>query len=443
MDDQYYLKTKSEFQGLVGGAVNVAYYSARETTLSAIEYSMVQSRWEQSFSSATFGSSAQFILSSDDIIAGTYVHLVLPKAAIGNGLALPFGWGLAAIESVTYLFPSNNIGRITLTQTELFHLILAQQKDYASCTLIMMLMGQAVDSTGSVAAISDKNRSADVLIPFPWSSFNEEVKGIDAHLFKSGSITVTIKLAEKNRFIKAAAGSGLTLPGFESVSLSYRQGTFSNLGYSLRSKLDANPGLAYSYPFIRTDQKDAVVSVTSATNGNQRMLVSLSGFLQADLLGMIITVHKLNNVETAIGGTLDPYSLVNIKNVNLTYASQVMYSSRDFAYRLYGCQSVNSSGYDSASSIISLGTVSPKSNFPVFIDFSQKRQAAFGDMYYNVKRYDGKTMNLTFEPGYIVDEATDWVTVPPITSTDLLVRITVLYNAVVEVSQGSNQMMLL
>ena len=444
MQDDYYLKAKSEFQGLPGSAINTAYYSAKETTLSAVELSYVQSRWEQSFSTPTFGSSAQFILSSDDIINGTYLHFVLPKKDVANGVILPFGWGLAAIESITYLFPSNNIGRITLGQTEIYHLLLGQNQDYATTTLVMMLAGQAVETAGApptVAALTDKNRSCDVLLPFPWSSMDPEVKGIDAHLFKNGAITVTVKLNTRNAFIKASAGTGSTMSGFESVNLSYRQGSFSNLAFSLRSKLDANPGVAYSYPFIRTDVRNEIVTVNNATNGDQKLTINLTGFLDFDLVGFIITVHKLSNVESVDGSGIDPYSLVNIKNVNLTYASQVLYFARDFSYRLYGCQSVHSSGYDSASSIISFGTTTPKSNFPVFIDFSQKRQAAFGEMYYNTKRYGGKTMVLTFEPGYITDEATDWYFPPPSTgSTQLLARITFLYNSVIEISQGSSQM---
>ncbi len=438
MEEQIYLKPKREFQGLQGSLLNPNYYNARETVLSNAETTYVQSRWVQSFSSAQFGSTAQFILSSDDLISGTYLHLALqenlvPDAQNLSPKAVP-GWGLAAIRSISYMIPGSNVGRINLSNTAIYHLLTGMNQDYATTTLMLMLAGQKINGPGDAGfthgqPVNDSNRYADVLLPLPWSSMDPEVKPLDAYMFKSGSVIVTVELNPSAMFLNSAGTkAGSTNTSFSTVELSFRQGCYTNKASSLRDKLLANPSLSYSYPFIKVDTRDVAFKTQSP---QVRNTIDITGFLPADLVGMVLTLHQRSRLS---GATLEPFTLINPVDVELTFASQIMYRAAGTSYRLYGFQSVHSSGYDSASAEIDNDAlVLPRPNFPIYIDLAMKRQCAFGDIFYNTKRFEGQSMQLSFKAGF--DEK--GVTLPA--DIEYVAKLTILYNSVIEVSAGAAQ----
>ncbi len=427
MEEQLYLKPKREFQGLQGSLLNPNYYNARETVLSNAETTYVQSRWVQSFASQSWGTSAQFILSTDDLIGGTYLNITLKQRAHGqanDNPAAKMGWGLQAIRSISYMVPGSNVGRIYLDSTAIYHLLIGQNQDYATTTLMLMMAGQTLAAN---ADLTNSNRSADILLPFFFSSMDPEVKPIDAYLFKSGSIVVTVELNAASTIFSANGANA----AIDTIELSFRQGCYSNKANSLRDKLIANPSLSYSYPFIKVDtrtQRD-VVSVSGAFPNavRSRVNMSITGFLPADLVGLVITVHEEKNLIA--GADLNPFLLASPLDLELTFASQIMYRSKHYANRLYGFQSVHSSGYDLAAT----GDFISRPNFPVFVDFAMKRQAAFGDTFFNTKRFEGQTMNLSFDPGF--DSA--GADFPD--GAVIVTKVTLLYNSIIEIASGSAQ----
>lgn len=408
-DPLRYVKTKPELdRGYQGILINDNYYTKQETTLSQAETIYWQSRGEISIT-AGWGGTQTVPININDFIGETYLTINMPLDASGN-YKFPIGWGLAAIDSISYQFPSSNIDKQTISRSQIFSLLMGQNRDYTTTTLMMMLAGQGINYG---TPITKNNRSARVLLPFPFSSMDPQVKPIDLTMFRNAPVMLTVNLAPAYQVYALRNAAPIITPS--SIMMDWRQGHLSDQAFSLKNAITSDPTSAYGYPITKTTDFNVVY-----LPANQVMQVPINGFLDGDLLGLVIYVVENKKVPGTFSDDINLWELDPISDVEITFNSEVYYRARNFDYRLNNFQSVHSSGYDLSNTTFN-GSVA---NFPVFVDFSMKRSAAFCDHYYNTPRFGGQTMQLRFTPSIT-------------TGTTYNVYICALYNEVLKQAVGS------
>lgn len=187
-----------------------------------------------------------------------------------------------------------------------------------------------------------------------------------------------------------------------------RQGDMLNRDAGLRPVMYKDPSLIYGYPFIHFQSNQFQVVVTNnATN-----TITLTGFINADLLGISFGVLKDTDAVTSGQQSVRPFNYQEVANVEVLFNGLVMHSSPGRMHKLTNMNSVNGASYVENSNInnaiVAPFLSSPVNTYVTWIDFSRLRCEQFTSHYENVWRVPNNTITLRFAcpAGGAVDRAT-------------------------------------
>lgn len=420
-----YISDKRVLMSAPGTKLNDIYYTRLNSTVELVESTFTQGRVLQSLTSFVFGSSSQVVIPIGSFLGETYLHLHLPALVAGQSLVR--GWGLAAIQSISYLFGSSNVSQITINNQSLMQVLLAQCETEDKASEMFRLAGQEL--TGPTAS----DCYADILLPFPWSALNglHIKKPFDTTLLMN-PITIIIQFNQANSFY-----GGPTPPGqnsFSEATVLYRTGDLTQKSLSLKDTLMRNPEMMYSYPFIYA-QSYVSQSFNGSTSLASPVNIQIQNFINADLVGMTFCAVLNSNLSVASGSnnSPSPFNYAPITDIQLQLNGQYLFQMPYEQYKLINMQSSLGGGFFHNSVLGTYNTVTqtfpstPVDSYPVFCDFSRLRAASFIDYVQNTFRIGNNTMNFIFRT--------------PDTSVYTLF-VTIFYNAVAEIGNGETRIYL-
>lgn len=385
------LKDKRTLLSAPGYAYNGSYYSALNSTVDLIECTYNYGRVQTALTQLNFGSNAFIQIQSGSLVADTWLILELP--AVPANVYLPRGWGLAAINQITFTMGNSNVSNLGINYQTLFQNIMMECETEEKRSAILALCGeeQLTTTTGSVFAYIPLSlpfsRNCGLMPKLPFDTAME-----------SSPISLNIQFNQRSSFI-GGSGAAAYASAFASGRIFFRMGDFSNKDMSIGKKLKSDPAVIYTYPYIHS--QSIPVSVTgngSTTDVN----VALQSFINADLVSISFGLVLNSDLTSPSGtGVVRPFNYERILDVKLSYNGLTMYDAPAEAYKLYNVLGQIGSGYV-LNTNPSTGTTSPFTStgintYIINIDFSRIRSLCFEGQYQNVWRVAQQTMTLSFK----------------------------------------------
>lgn len=373
---------------------NSLYYSFSNAQLVVAETVQNHGRFSQSFSSPAFGSTSSITIPNSSFLGGLNVYFELP--ALGANQFLPRGWGLSAIESLSFILGSSNVSQLTINGQSHMAMYMLGCETEEKRLKALTLAGQEY-SAGVAQAPGTINR-AHFQLQLPWSRITALCKKLpyDTNLL-SNPVIVQIKLRSQNEII---GGSGYASgPTAFSVAKVYAtQIDLMDKSLSLKNYMYANPNLSYNYPFIFTQsyQSDFINSNTNPVNLN------LLTIINADLVGISFHVVDTANLSAGVAGAnaLAPMNWQRVRDVQLTFNGLIFYDAPGEMAELYDLQDLPGSG-NIPYSVVTGGGVGPYLTNPkevreTFMSLQRLRNTLFCDAFQNSIRIANNALNLSF-----------------------------------------------
>lgn len=437
----YLQQVKPEARGINATLINDNYVNKYQASISVVETMYSQSRFQVSLNNPSFGTTSQVYLPTTNLIGDTYLLVRLTRTSDSDtaAYALPQGWGLKLISSLTYTMPSDTIGQVTISNDELYHYLICQSKERASLSQLFRIMGPAQSLSNTVLPPTSQGASnaedyfAAILLPLPWCSLGYDTKPMDASIFGSGQINLTFAFAQPGEIYSISNGGTGSLKIAEAY-VTYRQGEMTNKEFGLKSMMLRNPTLVYDMPYIRSQYK-TIGKLGAASISNSRVTTSVSGLLNADLVGMCITTHY---VWSSSAGPGNPYATMPTRDLEVTFGGLTLYNAKGFSNKIYNFQSAISGNYDVTDITTGIDGEGTEGN-PYIINFSRCRSMFWDEHYYNVPKWSAQTFNIAFSVPDDISSTHGGMT----EANQVEVRVTMFYNAVFQLGQYRTQQRLL
>ncbi len=385
-----------------GTMFNDIYYSRYNTVQSLSEVTYNTGRYTQSLSSLQFGGVSTVIVPSGSLLSTFYLHLEITSSVNAPDVTLPRGWAFAALKQISYLMGSSNVPNISMDKHSIFQVVMGQCENAEKRSEMFHLAGE--ETFGLLANVPVV---ADVIIPLPWSTAvgREQKLPLPTDLL-SNPVTVQIGFDVGGAFL---GGSGATKPtAFSSGIALMRQGDMLNRDAGLRPVMYKDPSLIYGYPFIHFQSNQFQVVVTNTALNT----ITLTGFINADLLGISFGVLKDTDAVTTGQQSVRPFNYQELSNVTVLFNGLVMHGSPGRMHKLTNMNSINGASYVENSNIngaiVAPFLSAPTNTYVTWIDFSRLRCEQFTSHYENVWRVPNNTITLQFAcpAGAAVDRAT-------------------------------------
>lgn len=401
-----------------GTMFNDIYYSRLNTIQSLSEVTYNTGRYNQSLTSLQFGGTSTIIVPNGSLLSSFYLHLEITPSVSDPNVTLPRGWGIAALRQVSYLMGSSNVPNISLDKHSIFQVLMGQCETAEKRSEMFHLAGEEV--IGLTAGVTIY---ADLIIPLPWSTAVGQKQKLPLPTdLLSNPITVQIGFDSGNAFL---GGSGVNKPLAFSVGTAImRQGDMLNRDAGLRPVMYRDPSLIYGYPFIHFQSNQFPIQITNTSQN----VVTLTGFINADLLGISFGVLKDTDAISTASQSVRPFNYQELANVEVLFNGLIMHFSPGRSYKLTNMNSLDGASYVENSSlnnaIVAPFLSSPINTYIMWIDFSRLKCEQFTDHYDNVWRVPNNTITLKFAcpAGALVDRAT--------------VQTTFFYSGIANIRQG-------
>lgn len=374
------------------------YYSSENSSVEVLESTCDWSN-KISLTSLQFGGSNQVNMPMSAFIGQLILHLRVPNLLANQSLCR--GWGLRMIRQIRFQFGTSASTPIILTQQAIWHALMAQCHTEEKRSYLLKLCGQEY-LLPQVALPGEEVPTLDayVPIPIPFSTICEKLMYDSTILGQP--ITVFIDFEENARVVYG--GSATPPTSFDVAEMLVRQQRLSDQSKSLKNILQADPSMMYSYPFIMAlgyetngpfEGKRAVDGVVN---------VQLNQFQNSDLLGIVVSVQKVTDVNPVGFNSPNPFHLDDVYNINMTYNGASIFqwpakSYKAIATYMGGQQAsfYQGSYIDAKPAGTNPFISNPVDESLIFFDFTQERSACLGQEMQNSWRIPpGNVLNLSF-----------------------------------------------
>ncbi len=366
------------------------YYSRVNTEQSLAEVTYNTGRYTQSLNAIQFGGTSTVIVPNGSLLATFYLHLeIMSPGALPNA-SLPRGWGFAALKQISYLMGSSNVPNISMDKHSIFQVIMGQCENAEKRSEMYHLAGE--ETFGLLAGVPVM---ADIIIPLPWSTAvgQDQKLPVPTDLL-SNPIMVQIAFDTANAFF---GGSTAGVPTSFSVATALmRQGDMLNRDAGLRPVMYRNPQTIYGYPFIHFQSNQFPITVGSL----QQQTVTLTGFINADLLGISFGVLRDIDAVSTGGQSVRPFNYQELNNIEVLFNGLTMHFSPGKMHKLTNMNSMDGASYfENSIANTAVGfpfLSSPVDTYIVWIDFSRLKCEQFTHHYDNTWRVPNNTITLKF-----------------------------------------------
>lgn len=404
---------------------NNLYYDASSCVVSAAEALQSHGRYKQSFNNTQMGATSSINIPNSSFLSGCYIYAEI--GALPANCALPTGWLLHAIDSITYIVGSSNVSQIFFSGQSHAQIYLsgaetAEKRNY--------LLKQAGDYS---AGLSAGPHRAQVQLQLPWSRISAMSKKLpfDTNILSS-PITITINWRNSAGMYQGAGrANGPRL--YEKLIMYCTTIDLMDKSLGLRTPLFRDPSLLASYPMVHC-QSLQLDFVAGALDAGRRPInnLQLTQIANADLIGISISAVKNSflQVEGDAGG-LGPFAYTPLEDFSLSYNGLVLYDSPGYLHRLYDTQdTIGASGFNYAYTT-GPGVSETKEAEIIFIPFTRVKTTSFQDAFFNSFRIANQNLSVQFRPSPLADYA------GPST-----LFITYYFNALIAVQAGISNLLL-
>jgi hypothetical protein len=396
------------------------YYSEENSSTASVETTFNQQN-VLSLASLSFNGTSNVYIPIDQFLSSVVLHLKLPNIVANQ--AISRGWGYSMIQSIGWTLGASNSTTIFMDGASVLQAVLAQCDTAEKKSELLRLGGEEYLSPYIPPAGASDDLEAYVFLPLPFSSLCGHLP-LDTTLL-SNNISLVIQ------FKSAAAiygGSAVRPSAFTAAEIMLRQGKLSNQNSSIKDVMISDPSLMYAYPFIFTQSFNGGQVVGSSVQSSPCRAV-LNTFLNADLLGIALTVVKASDISPSANSTPNPTNFADLSNVLVTFNGTTLFRYPGKSYKLANMAVGKQGPGYMHGSVIAPGASSPFASTPVdayqlYLDFSFERGACLHDHLQNVWRLPNQQIQVEFNT--------------PETGVQYVVHATYFYNAVAEFQNGTS-----
>lgn len=402
------LSTKKTILSSPGFKLSSLYYNVANSTTDAVEITYNTGRYVSSLSTPLFGAQSQVILANSSFVDDVFIHLELPNLYPGQTLSR--GWGYAAVSTMAFLFGSSNVSSLSINGQSLWHKIAMQCETAEKRSELFRLGGNEyltpIMRVNTITGVPERDPnaviSADILLPLPWSSASGlfSKKAFDTNLLVN-PITIQIEFRQATSIFGGTQALNPFPAGFNVATMIFRQGDLYNKNMSLKNVLMREPDQSMFYPWIYT-QSYLPSQFFGSNDPSQPITIPLLSFINADLLALTVTVHRVNLISPPTGQAPNTFQYDNIQNITLNFNGTVMFQAPRSAFKLLTMKSGLGGQYFHNSLITETvpgsGIFSsvPQDSYVLHIDFSAIRSMTYEGAMQNVWRIGNNTMSLSF-----------------------------------------------
>lgn len=295
------------------------YYPDPETAHKQCFRTTQNTRYVQQFANLTGGSSV-FTIPPNNGVQDIILTMEIPAGANaspvfdGRGLALPRGWGYAAIKQVSFRYGGSS--QYFLSGQQLLQNCIRKAPNSGARDDLLSLGGQA--AAGGAAAQGD---FAVAQRAYVWLALPHTVPTADGKLpplpsdLLTQQVQVTVELNPISGLFSEAAGAA----GTPATSLSFgefqvQQVILENQGDALARRVDMTSH-ALSYP-IEFTQQEVIVPLANSTS----QAVTLTGFRSGEVRN--IQVWITDDADTS-GTIKNPFVWYAPEDMVMTYAGEI------------------------------------------------------------------------------------------------------------------------
>lgn len=383
------------------GAVYSQLYVQEENA--SVEWLENTGNWSNTLglSSKSFGSSSQIMLPNDQFLS--HVVLRLQLKPLRPGEMVPQGWGLAALQSTSWIMGASSATSIVLQGDSIAQLLLSQASTAEARLELLELAGQAMD--GSV--LIDGNAQvpeALIVLPLPFSGFSDHIKPVDSTMI-TNNISINVIFNQAGAFYGGATAAATPQTEFAVAEVLLHQFKLGDQSASIRSKMIADANVIYNLPVVHA-QSFTSPAFTGSNVAAAPCDVLLQSFANADLLGIVFHVIELENKVPAAGkGPRNPFLLDDISNIEVSFNGTTLFRLPGKSHHLTsmltqtdGAASYGYTKYDYVDDAKGYA-VAPGGQvkcYPIHLDFTQQRAAFQHEHMNNTWRIPNQSIQLRF-----------------------------------------------
>ena len=388
-----YLSDKRVNLNNPGYKIDNNYYSRVNTTISMSETTYNYGRYSQTLSSSAFGAQSTLIIPRSSMLSTCFMHFQLP--AIVADQTICRGWGYRLIDNISYLWGSANVSQLSINWMTHLQLIMQSSPTSEKKSELMRLGGeeQLVATSGAIDAY--------VPLHLPWSTMGIGKKPFDTRTLNA-PVQISIKLCDSNRIY---GGTGVRPSFLTAGRLLLNQGNLGHTEASLEGELSANPALRMNYPFIHAQSNEVPVSGVAGTPITG---ITLNGFINADLLCILVSIVKRSDVFDGTNNSRNPFHMnTGVRDVLVEFNGLQMYNSPAEIYKLYALKNNYGAQYFQGS-VINAGTVNPFASsgadeYLIDVQFGSHNCLPYSGEYLNTWRISNNVLTISFTPAETAD----------------------------------------
>ena len=383
---------------------NQFYYNWTNSVVDLAEHLKKHGGYRQSLDATGFGGTGALIIQNYTFAGTFWLHLSLP--AVPANTFLPRGWGLASLNSMDYTLGASNVQQPSLSNKDMWHVVMQQCETEKKRERLMRWMGEEITDVQAVGTINH----AYIPIPLPFSNINALTQKLPFDTSTLGTvITVNLQFEQVEKFM---GGTGRDAFASSISNKFLTNETFlvqielMDRSLSIERPLKLNPDMKYAYPFLHYGR---FTDDFEGSSSDERK-VTVSGIINADLVGLIFSVVQTDRLTSKSSGTsaLSPYATDKLQNVVVEYNGTVIYRAPGTMYDCYILDQRISTNLVPYSQRTGSGGTSPFITEPVDssiinVPLVRKEQHVFGDHFQNGIRITKNTINITFNTEYTED----------------------------------------
>lgn len=313
------MATSVQDMARTGEPLDLFYYDGETSKKQAFPTTQ-NTKYVQAFQNLSGGSQV-FTIPPNSGVQDIVVSMTF--AGIGGsttGLALPQGWGYAAVKQVSFRYGGSS--QYFISGDQLLNNALRRQTSRTSCDDLLSLGG----NYAAGAALAN-TQYANIVLTLPHATPSGIGK---AHPFPSDLLTqqiqVTLELYPVNQIWSTSTGGAAPPSQLASGQFQVQQVVMNNAGDALARRVDMATN-AYAFPceFVQQVQRIPLVNTASSQS------VVLTGFRSGEVKSIVCWLTRASDIalNTAAGtagqGTVavNPFNWYAVPQIVMTYAGDI------------------------------------------------------------------------------------------------------------------------
>jgi hypothetical protein len=400
--------------------MDIYYYDADTSKKQAFP-TTVNTKFVSAFTNTSGGSSV-FTIPPNNGIQDIVVSMTTkaPLSAVdASGLALPQGWGYAAIKQVSFRYGGSS--QYFLTGDQLLNLALKAQPNRQAADDLLTLGGLAqIDQ--DLMTPSD----AYVVLTLPHSipSAINKANPLPSDLLTQ-QIQITVELNDISSIYSRSRSTAVAPTSVASAQFQVQQVMLNNQSDALARRVDMAEN-AYAFPCSFTQQVQRIPLQNTA--GSQSVV--LTGFRSGEVRSVICWLTKGSDVpaaSTSVPRIVNPFAWYAMTDIQMTYAGDVYARYDGESWQLFNLINGNKVPLVDTNYLTQnagVYTASPDEAYWVELPFAQTLEG------------EGQ-MNTLVHGKPITNGIVNLQLTPPFTAADWVLNVSYIYNSTLLFSQGT------